>query len=232
MTKSIQSLNHNLSFLYNIESQWVAAEKQAIQLGKDIDQLEEEKKKAKEAKEKKKKEYWNTDPVTLKNQSYKYNMMINPKVMRKEKSDEKNCEGMDGYEEDKLGNGLMGEYYDNESWIGNNIQRVDEKLSFNWIGSSPIKGINPYNFSVRWTGFLKAPFSGNYKFEVDTDDSCILTLNNKVIVAHNMQTAPTESFQRANKWLLKELAKHKNPNVNYAKSQSGNISLIGGNKYK
>ena len=232
MNRSLNSLLNNLNFLYNIEQQWSKYETTAIQIAKDIDKLEEEKKKQLEAKAKKKKEYWGTDPVTLKNQSFKYNMMISPKLMRKEKSDEKNCDGLSGYEEDRLGNGLIGEYYDNEGWIGNSIERIDERVNFMWIGSSPIKGVNPYNFSIKWTGFLKAPFTGSYTFQVDTYDSVLLNLNNKVIISHNMQTAPSESANRSNVWLNKEVQKMKNPNLQSQKSTSSKIELIGGNKYK
>lgn len=232
MNKSLSSLLNNLSSLYNIESKWVHLEKKALEISKEIDKLEEERKKLKEEKDKKKKEYWPTDPVTLKNQSFKYNFMINPKLMRKEKSEEKNCDGMIGYEEDKLGNGIIGEYYDNEGWIGNSIERVDEKINFTWIGSSPIKDVNPYNFSVKWTGFLKAPFTGLYRFEIDTFDSALLFINNKIVISHNMQTVHSESVERTNNWLSHEVSKMKNPTKNSQKSKSNNIHLIGGNKYK
>ncbi|CAN5409782.1 glycoside hydrolase family 3 protein [soil metagenome] len=59
--------------------------------------------------------------------------------------------------------GLKGEYFNNRDFSGTPaLVRTDAQVDFNWGSLSPSKGIKDDNFSVRWTGKLKAPESGKY----------------------------------------------------------------------
>ncbi len=232
MTRATKATEYNLGNLYALEVKWKNAEDRAIAIGKLIEKAEAEKRKNELKKAKEKKIYYPTDKLTMEVQEREKNRKLNPKVTRREKVDITKCKGMDGYESEKPGGGLNGEYFDNEAWIGKGKIRLDNKLKFNWKGTSPIGGVNLYNFSVRWTGFIKAPLSGRFKFKVETGDSVMITLNDKVIIAHNMKTAVTESITRANVWLNWEIYLVQHPKVDRSLAYSNEIYLIGGNKYK
>jgi hypothetical protein len=139
---------------------------------------------------------------------------------------------MEGYANDRSGTGIKGEYFDNEAWIGKGKKRLDSRIYFDWKGASPLQGVNPYNFSIKWEGYLKAPYTGIYQFVVETTDSVMITLNNQVILAHNMKSASPESKSRNTIWLNNEVYLTQHPKITKVKSQSRDIYLLGGNKYK
>ena len=59
--------------------------------------------------------------------------------------------------------GLKAEYFNNREFNGQPaLVRTDAQVDFNWGSVSPSKEINEDNFSVRWTGKLKASESGKY----------------------------------------------------------------------
>ena len=72
---------------------------------------------------------------------------------------------------------MKGEYYNNEDFLGNPLIKEDIGVDFDWNGKSPMKGIFPDNFSVRWTTFLKVPVSGKYQFKTMSDDGCAVYIN-------------------------------------------------------
>lgn len=78
--------------------------------------------------------------------------------------------------------GLLGQYYNGKNFDQFILQRVDETINFYWIEDSPVEGVPTDNFSVRWTGWVYAPVSGNYKFIEETDDGGRLWVNEKKII--------------------------------------------------
>jgi beta-glucosidase len=77
--------------------------------------------------------------------------------------------------------GLTGEYFDNMDLKGNPlVTRVDKKVNFNFGESGLPEGLGDNNFSVRWTGKIKAPESGKYMIEFVSDDGVRVWLNNKL----------------------------------------------------
>jgi hypothetical protein len=51
-------------------------------------------------------------------------------------------------------------------------------VNFDWGSGSPVPGVvQANNFSVRWTGQVEAPVSGNYVFSTQTDDGVRLWIN-------------------------------------------------------
>jgi len=230
LEKEIFSLSTGLDHL---SPKWELEEKEAILLAKMIKQEEKLKLKAMNQ-DQKGSLLCNTDAKSLKEEQAKNGFIINPNFMYKEIFEKKTiCEGISGYEQEKDGNGLIGEYFDNEGWVGNSIQKIDETIKFTWNSISPTKGVNQHNFSIRWTGFLKAPFTGDYKFHITTNDGAMLNLNNKVLIAHNMSFASPESKKRNDLWFKSEVTKvNPQSHIDYTNSSSKIINLIGGNKYK
>lgn len=60
--------------------------------------------------------------------------------------------------------GLKAQYYSNDKFEGKPaLVRIDKQINFDWNGASPGSTIDPKAFSVRWTGTLQAPSSGDYE---------------------------------------------------------------------
>jgi hypothetical protein len=83
-------------------------------------------------------------------------------------------------------NGLLGEYYNQinktitaipSTWTVTST-RVDPNIDFNWSNIAPgPAGIGAGSFSVRWTGKIWPPASGDYTFYVNGDDGVRLWIN-------------------------------------------------------
>jgi PA14 domain len=84
--------------------------------------------------------------------------------------------------------GLKGDYYDNIDFTALRLTRVDPVVSFSWpdrvepgVGS-PDPTIGTETFSIRWTGQVTAPSSGEITFFVISDDRARLSVNGTQIV--------------------------------------------------
>lgn len=68
--------------------------------------------------------------------------------------------------------GLWGRYYKNITLSGDatGFSRVDQQINFNWSGVEPMATVGTQNYSVRWTGYLKFPYSGLVKLRTRSDD--------------------------------------------------------------
>ena len=78
-------------------------------------------------------------------------------------------------------NGLTGEYFNNTSFSGAPVTRLDPAIDFDWLGSPPIQGVPGTNFSARWTGQIEARFSELYNFYVSGDDGFRLWVDGRRI---------------------------------------------------
>jgi beta-glucosidase len=64
--------------------------------------------------------------------------------------------------------GLHAEFYNGSHFGGNPVYtRDDRQIDFDWNAVSPAQGVNPNQFSVRWTGTIAAPGAGDYSFQID-----------------------------------------------------------------
>lgn len=89
--------------------------------------------------------------------------------------------------------GLRGEYFNNMELKGNPAYtRVDKELYFDWGGDSPFKNEKWKEdiFSVRWTGKVKAPMTGNFIFDLISDDGVRFWLDDKLVIDHWTDHAP------------------------------------------
>jgi beta-glucosidase len=79
--------------------------------------------------------------------------------------------------------GLKGEYFSSEDLSGSPAAtRTDENLDFDWQSSSPLPGLSPTQYSVRWTGTIQAPGAGDYKFNFHGSDCYPCTGTNAIRV--------------------------------------------------
>ncbi|GAB3643136.1 PA14 domain-containing protein [Spirosoma arcticum] len=90
------------------------------------------------------------------------------------------------------GTGLRAEYYNNQSLTAPIVlSRIDATVDFDWGTNSPAPGISADNFSVRWTGQVQAPVSGNYTFATRSDDGVRLWVNGTLLINNWTGHAPT-----------------------------------------
>ena len=80
------------------------------------------------------------------------------------------------------GNGLKGEYYDNQDFTNLKFTRIDHTLDFNWGNGSPDSVIDTDTFSTRWTGQIEPRFSQTYNFYTTSDDGVRLWVDDKLII--------------------------------------------------
>jgi beta-glucosidase len=80
--------------------------------------------------------------------------------------------------------GLTASYFANKTLTGTATKtQVDLNVNFAWGAAAPaVTGIPADNFSVRWTGIIKVPETGDYDFFVRSDDGSRLWVNNSILV--------------------------------------------------
>ena len=76
----------------------------------------------------------------------------------------------------------QGEYFNNRELSGNPaVVRSDQTVDFNWGWGAPVVGINPDNFSVRWTGTFNFD-GGRYSFTTTSDDGVRVSVDGQRII--------------------------------------------------
>lgn len=91
------------------------------------------------------------------------------------------------------GTGLRAEYFNNRNLTGSPaLTRTDATVDFDWGNGSPAAGTVPVdNYSVRWTGQVEAPATGNYTFSTVSDDGVRLWVNGNQVINNWTGHAPT-----------------------------------------
>jgi beta-glucosidase len=107
--------------------------------------------------------------------------------------------------------GLLAQFFNNDALDSAVVlTRIDKKINFSFDGASEsAPGIPGEFFSVRWSGKIKAPVSGEYLFQITGDDGYRLILDDKIII---------EKWQR-------QAAKTANANYNFKAGEEKNITL-------
>lgn len=79
--------------------------------------------------------------------------------------------------------GLLGEYFDNTNLSGQpKLSRIDKTVQFKWTLYAPDPVLRNDFYSVRWTGELLAPASGEVKLGLEGNDGFRLYLDGKLVV--------------------------------------------------
>jgi beta-glucosidase len=78
--------------------------------------------------------------------------------------------------------GLKAEYWNNETLSGPPVlTRTESGVNYEWDGNSPGDKVHPEHFSARWSGFVVAPSTGEYRFGISTDDGGRLKIDGKLV---------------------------------------------------
>jgi hypothetical protein len=81
------------------------------------------------------------------------------------------------------GTGIPAVYFSKREFQGIARTRTDAKIDFDWDGNAPgLPNIGDNNFSVRWTGRIKAPATGVYTFTTVSDDGVRLWINDSLFI--------------------------------------------------
>jgi mono/diheme cytochrome c family protein len=78
-------------------------------------------------------------------------------------------------------NGLLGTYYNNLEMSGQPVLTRIENVNFTW-DDSPAPGVNPDNFSIRWTGQIEPTVTGSYYLQTKANDRIRLWLNGTQLI--------------------------------------------------
>jgi len=68
------------------------------------------------------------------------------------------------------GSGLLAAYHDRPNFKGRVIYRLDETIDHQWRSENPVFDLPRDYFSVRWSGELEAPVTGEYTFTLLAND--------------------------------------------------------------
>lgn len=79
--------------------------------------------------------------------------------------------------------GLIGKYYTGQTFNTYVATRIDSLLQFDWGSGSPMPGkIGNNDFSVRWSGYIKAPVTGTYTFYTNSDDGARVIIGGLILI--------------------------------------------------
>lgn len=101
--------------------------------------------------------------------------------------------------------GLKAEYFDGNDFTGKPaVTKIDRSVDFNWWEETAAKGLKPDGFSVRWSGQLIPPVSGEYSVGVSVfgaaklflDDSLIVDLDDRHVVLTKWKNMVLEANKR------------------------------------
>jgi alpha-D-xyloside xylohydrolase len=85
---------------------------------------------------------------------------------------------------------LLGEYFADETFTRRVMTREDAKIDFDWELGAPAAEAPSDQFSVRWTGRLRAPETGEYELSTIADDGVRLWLDGKLLIEDWKPHAP------------------------------------------
>lgn len=84
--------------------------------------------------------------------------------------------------ESASGQGLIGTYFSGTNFNTMITTHTDYGIDFNWAQGSPAQKVPADQFSVRWTGQVEIPRSGQYTFYTRSDDGVRLWVNNQLLI--------------------------------------------------
>jgi len=105
--------------------------------------------------------------------------------------------------------GLIGSYYKGLQFSGKPVKEVNDKaVNFSWTLYPPDEQLHLDDYSVRWTGKIKAPQNADVNIGLEGNDGYRLYLNDQLLIANwdkksfNTKTAPFH-FEKNKEYAIK-----------------------------
>uniref|UniRef100_A0A0G4HK36 PA14 domain-containing protein n=1 Tax=Chromera velia CCMP2878 TaxID=1169474 RepID=A0A0G4HK36_9ALVE len=140
-------------------------------------------------------------------------------------ADAENCSNLSGYKDEAIATGLLAKYYDTASFEGTGVEKNDLNVNLDLNAQDPVEGVNHAQYSVRYDGFIKAPVSGLFHFDVETSGGARLFVGHKPVLHVNMP-AGSEAEAEGEKPI-----KMSAPTETSAPTASGSFSMVSGKFY-
>jgi hypothetical protein len=119
------------------------------------------------------------------------------------------------------GTGLTGTYYNTINLTGSPVMtRIDPVIDFGFGTGSPDPVVNPDNFSVRWTGQVQAPMTGDFVFSTNSDDGVRLRVNGQLVIDNWTNHGDTQNTSAP---IHLEVGQKYDLNLEYYESTSGAV---------
>jgi len=90
------------------------------------------------------------------------------------------------------GKGLTGNYYHNPDFTSPAFSRVDASVDFDWGAGSPDPSMDADTFSVRWSGSVVPPVTGDFTFTTTSDDGVRLWVAGQLLVDNWTDHGPAD----------------------------------------
>ncbi|HVO74270.1 MAG TPA: glycoside hydrolase family 3 C-terminal domain-containing protein, partial [Ignavibacteriaceae bacterium] len=91
---------------------------------------------------------------------------------------------------------IKAEFFKNRELQGNPVTKEFKEINFDWGGDAPFEGFPEDDFSVRFSASIKAPVSGEFALNVNSDDGVRLFFNGKLVINDwNDHAAFTNTFK-------------------------------------
>lgn len=84
--------------------------------------------------------------------------------------------------------GLAAELFEGRDFRHLVKKRIDPQVNFHWGEKAPDAELSVDNFSIRWTGWLKAPVAGRYRLSLAADDAGSLWLDDRPVLGSEAGT--------------------------------------------
>ncbi len=92
------------------------------------------------------------------------------------------CNGTEAFPKEGVGTGLDGHYYPDLDFKGTPVVKSHQYIDYFWKHSPDIPNFEGDDFSVRWTGRVKVPETGEWVFQTTSDDGVRLWINDSLVV--------------------------------------------------
>jgi len=91
---------------------------------------------------------------------------------------------------------IKAEYFGNKELKGKPAEKIYSQINFDWGGEAPFDGFPEDNFSVRFTADVKAPETGDFEFNITSDDGVKLYFEDKLVISDwNDHAAFTNTYK-------------------------------------
>lgn len=99
-------------------------------------------------------------------------------------------------EDDFFEGAINAEYFRNMELKGTGNEKTYTQINFDWGGEAPFEGFPEDNFSVRFTASIKAPQTGDFEFNVTSDDGVKMYFEDKLVISDwNDHASFTNTFK-------------------------------------